>query len=408
MKRYLSQKKGFTLVELLVVIAIIGVLVGLLLPAVQAAREAARRMSCSNNFKQIGLAMHNYHAAYNKLPMQMGGTSSEGAVSPDNDSTRMRMSFLIGLTPFFEQQAIWEQISNPNVQTVDGGVPAATGGVWKPMGPTAAQFQYIPWMTELPALRCPSDPFQSPQGGGRTNYAACMGDGSDRMSWGGKNELGKFQDNPNNYTTTDVGWVTTRAKASNRGFFWNRTQMAFRDVLDGLANTVACGEIASNGADKLAKSTVVRGLTDAIYVNPRQEADAVLDPLRPQFLLPTGLTLYNGNFARGTRWADGRNSVTGFQTILPPNSPNLLSADAMSRNQILSAGSYHQGGCHVLMGDGAVKFITDSIEAGNGNAITPMRGHSSDPLVTTGMASPYGLWGALGSRAFRETIDQEI
>ena len=74
MKNSISRR-GFTLVELLVVIAIIGVLVGLLLPAVQAAREAARRMSCSNNFKQIGLGIHNYHSAYKQLPMHVGGTT---------------------------------------------------------------------------------------------------------------------------------------------------------------------------------------------------------------------------------------------------------------------------------------------------------------------------------------------
>ena len=107
------RRAAFTLVELLVVIAIIGILVGLLLPAVQAAREAARRMSCSNNFRQIGLGLHNYHSAYKQLPTQLGGTGNDlqgadryflGSDRTNNQS----LSFIVGLTPFIEQQALWE------------------------------------------------------------------------------------------------------------------------------------------------------------------------------------------------------------------------------------------------------------------------------------------------------------
>ncbi|MGB0762300.1 MAG: DUF1559 domain-containing protein, partial [Rubripirellula sp.] len=113
-----NSRSGFTLVELLVVIAIIGVLVGLLLPAVQAAREAARRMSCSNNFKQIGLGIHNYHSTYKQLPTQGAGTGE--LIVPGhyahNSSVRnnQSLSFLVGLLPFIEQQALWEEISNPS------------------------------------------------------------------------------------------------------------------------------------------------------------------------------------------------------------------------------------------------------------------------------------------------------
>ena len=115
MQRSRSSRPGFTLVELLVVIAIIGILVGLLLPAVQAAREAARRMSCSNNFKQIGLAMHNYHTAFKQIPTN--GTGTRRTPSTPNgtqDCNRLFLSWLVPILPYMEQQALWDEISNPS------------------------------------------------------------------------------------------------------------------------------------------------------------------------------------------------------------------------------------------------------------------------------------------------------
>ncbi len=159
-----SPRRGFTLVELLVVIAIIGVMVGLLLPAVQAAREAARRMSCGNNFKQLGLGLHNYHAAYNRLPQQGGGTNGGGGTN-----NGLFLSILVPMLPFVEQQSLWEQISNPLV------VGTTT---YPPMGPVAWDTAYTPWRTTVGTYRCPSDPTEpSPGRAGTNNYAACIGDG---------------------------------------------------------------------------------------------------------------------------------------------------------------------------------------------------------------------------------------
>ncbi|SMP38831.1 prepilin-type N-terminal cleavage/methylation domain-containing protein/prepilin-type processing-associated H-X9-DG domain-containing protein [Neorhodopirellula lusitana] len=405
MRRNFQSRSGFTLVELLVVIAIIGVLVGLLLPAVQAAREAARRMSCSNNFKQLGLGIHNYHSAYQQLPVQGGGTTSDlnsTSVSTGGHSD-LNLSMLVGLTPFIEQQALWEQISNPLKSR------EVTTLLWNPMGPEPsyelsnhASRPYGPWLTNIPTLRCPSDPGVGLPSHGRTNYGACMGD----SFIGGRR--GRYADNP------EEGFGdTTRveeARAGQRGVFAMRERMKFRDILDGLSNSIAMGEMATDLGDNDVRTTpskMTPSTSQMSWANNLHACDAYRDPERPQFYDPDTVvyaTNHSAERARGYRWAYALQLFTGVQTNLPPNS--VIAVEFYNRHALVSPSSRHQGGVHVLMADGAVKFITDSIEAGDQNSA--MVGNSATRNLPAGSASPYGLWGALGTRASKEVIKDEF
>ncbi|MEM9365261.1 MAG: DUF1559 domain-containing protein [Planctomycetota bacterium] len=399
-------RRAFTLVELLVVIAIIGVLVGLLLPAVQAAREAARRMSCSNNFKQIGLALHNYHSAYGQLPNNGTGPTNEtnnacctDAVTgttalPPVAFTRHALSWLVGITPFIEQQAVWEQISNQH-QDVNGLF-------WPAFGPAPYAVDYIPWNLDIPTYRCPSDPGRGLPALGRTNYGCSFGDSAWRTQWG----LHWFAGGRWRYA--DASGRVQQVKGSNRGMFVPSGTMKFRDVLDGLSNTIAAGEMNTDLGDRHITTTGSRANgRDNVLFNPRWCLDnGQIDPERPNFWSATGVNYTAAATMRGYRWADQRPLYTTVATILPPNSEVCLQANHGGHGGI-PVSSRHEGGAHVLMGDGAVKFITESIEAGNSRATTPHhRGNNNQ--VGVGLASPYGLWGALGTRAMRETIDQEF
>nr|WP_144059200.1 DUF1559 domain-containing protein [Rhodopirellula sp. SWK7] len=411
------RRRAFTLVELLVVIAIIGVLVGLLLPAVQSAREAARRMSCSNNFKQIGLGLHNYHAAYNKLPMQNGGTANEDniwAPSPMADSQTgistannyFQLSWLVGLTPFIEQQALWEQISNPLLE------PTKQQYSFPPMGPyprrsltDEGKCSYPPWMTNIPTFRCPSDPGMGLPSQGRTNYAACLGDAIQKQALGAVGSDGKPDTNLHN---------VKQMLAACRGVFQSHRQTSFRDVLDGLANTICAGEIVTDLGDrdirthgvghKNSYSPSLSGVGGSVVC---REA---IDPERPSFWRDVAdfpSTLEETGAAenrRGYKWALGLPWHTGMTTITGPNSEICLHW-RYTDTGILPPASRHQGGCHVLMSDGAVKFITDSIDAGDVMSAHVGYGGSSLPA---GSPSPFGIWGALGTRASKEVIDGEF
>ena len=394
-----NRRGGFTLVELLVVIAIIGVLVGLLLPAVQAAREAARRMSCSNNFKQVGLALHNYHATYNMLPAQSGGTfhaESNGNPGGTNatDNNRRRLSWLVGLLPFMEQQPLWDQISNSTL---------INGTQYPAMGPRPWDGDYTPWRTEVAALRCPSDPGTGLPATARTNYAANIGDSTDWVNWG----FWRFQNN-----TWNQGHIAS-ANASNRGFFYNRKYMQFRDVLDGLSNTIASAEIVTDVGDSDKRTQPYYGIGwPTIHSNPSACLDAnLIDPQRPGFWAPAvGATDNPGGrsngWRRGFRWVDAVPTYTSITTILPPNREVCIGGTGDFDTGVLPPSSRHQGGVHVLMGDGAVRFITDSIEAGDSRHEVVKVG--GGPGSVPGSQSPYGLWGALGTRANSEVINSSF
>ncbi len=326
-----------------------------LLPAVQAAREAARRMSCGNNVKQLGLGIHNYHAAYNRLPKHGSGTYTGAAQMPATGipgTNRSDLSILVGMLPFVEQQALWEQISNP---TASGFVAM---GPW-PNRQLAdhATTPYDPWMTNIPTYRCPSDPGVGLPSHGRTNYAACLGDSG---------TLSDAADTADNGASRGLAVYQTTAC---RGAFVPRYSSSFRDILDGLANTIMMGEIITDLGDNDKRSTPVDSQSSDLWLaNNALSCRQYVDANRPQFW-QQGLTFIVGNAEqrRGSKYAMARPLYSGFLTVLPPNAEICFQSSQENEGNP-TASSRHQGGAHVLMADGAVKFVTDSIEAGNSNS----------------------------------------
>lgn len=346
------ESRGFTLVELLVVIAIIGVLVALLLPAVQAAREAARRSQCGNNLKQIGLAMHNYHDVHNALVSRTGGTQGP---SPWHDSNNGQLSGWIGLLPFMEQGPLWNEIS--------GGVeyPPGPGGRATPFGPMAWSNDYRPFRQQVPTLLCPSDATgaQRPANTqGRSNYRFSSGDTINNNAY----------DQP------------------TRGPFGYHYYTRFAEATDGLSNTIAVGEAVIDIGSRMVRSGTARNV-GPVHENPTL---CLATAVGGRYL--DGVSMH----VEDVRWADGRPLWNGLSTVLPPNSPSCMADDRGWQWGLWSASSYHPGGVNVVMLDGSVHFISETINTGN--LAAPQVGARS------GLPSPYGVWGALGSMSGRESV----
>jgi prepilin-type N-terminal cleavage/methylation domain-containing protein/prepilin-type processing-associated H-X9-DG protein len=329
--------RGFTLVELLVVIAIIGILIALLLPAVQAAREAARRAQCTNNLKQLGLGLQNYHDTYRVFPF--GNQNS--------------YAWTVRLLPFIEQKPLWDKINEGN-----SGYPAFSFSPWD------SKFTFKD--VKIPAYNCPSD-----------------GNWSNQTGWSATNYQGSYGDSLyNNHTD-----------GSRRGLFCTGRVTSFATLTDGSSNTAAFSErVVGNSGQRNMKGNVAYGVgltTSGSLASPGNCMNARGSDGRSYATGVKVNTVDGGGseYASGRRWPDGRPFYTGFTTALPPNAPSCGNSDASDNTWgVFSATSQHPGGVNVAIADGSVRFVSETVDCGNVNAME----------VSSGV-SPFGLWGALGS-----------
>jgi prepilin-type N-terminal cleavage/methylation domain-containing protein/prepilin-type processing-associated H-X9-DG protein len=323
-------RNGFTLIELLVVIAIIAVLIALLLPAVQAAREAARRAQCTNNLKQLGLALHNYHSAVGSFPM--GSTTAYS--DPGVQTTWGTWSAQSLMLPYLEQTQVYNAINFDWTNWYDVGAP---------INSTA-------WNLNLVSFYCPSD-----------------------------GQTGQF--NNNNYfgsigTTTDYsGGTVSNPNGSSTGIFSHLLTFSIANVTDGTSNTIAFSE----GLVGTVPSQQMRWRDDlssaagqgAYLYDANSNMQLVLTDLQTCSTWWTQKTnLPTVANSHGFRWGVGDPGDSLFQTLVPPNSVTYPWADCRmdcgpTCGAVFSgyhnATSNHPGGVNVTFADGSVRFVQSSI-----------------------------------------------
>ncbi|HWL06956.1 MAG TPA: DUF1559 domain-containing protein [Planctomicrobium sp.] len=309
-RSFVTHRRGFTLIELLVVIAIIAILVALLLPAVQQAREAARRSSCQNNLKQIGLALHNYndvHMVFTPgwiVPQLL--MENEGLVAPvGHRYVGHNPAWGIYLLPFLEQTALYnlQEFNRSDYQTFRHG--GGAGDVIYNHGILRSPTTTNRLGTTPGVFKCPSDTQHTKtpaiDGYGRSSYVSCRGSINNFGQSGG----------------------TSAAMVPSPGVFFANSRMTFRDLTDGSSNTFAFGEVSDNQYTEVDSNTV---------------------------------------YASGGAWGG-----MGIQKRFTLVSRNVNSTRPLNRSTPVKTsdsdgfGSLHTGGAYFVFCDGRVRFISENI-----------------------------------------------
>lgn len=317
MRKTLISRRGFTLVELLVVIAIIGVLISLLLPAVQQAREAARRMQCQNNLKQIGLGLHNYHGTYQSYPSGNYGMINSAGTKYSGHGWTWHASLL----PFIEQGALQDAITDP------------AGGFGNENGGTTSLKGLVVRATIVNTFWCPSQPDvsnASQKSGGYqpSNYNGNMGtrigNGNDNCVCSGVSTLKEMQ-------TKAWGCM------NGNGIFYVDSKTRFADVKDGLSNTIAVSEVGDSGGDAIG------------HFSAGSDRKAI--------------------FSGG---ADGNPPSEMSEYLIAAEGNDPINGGAEE-----AAGSWHPGGANFCMGDGSVRFLSENMDMATYQGLSTRSGHET-------------------------------